>query len=339
VRSGVPMRSTRSRSRANARTAELAGSSSAQADVAVATGPFGALSHDELGVIFAGLADPVDPGVPVALSSTCKGLRTPLLAFLDRCSLRTMHSRVVELCLKVRLPWWELRDAPSLGWQFNPTLTAADLATLNMILRISGLPRLKTINLGYCGFIDVSIQVLFDGLGRGAAPSLETLSLCDNHFGPVGAAAVAGALSRGAMPQLKKLVLNGNLIMDQGLTALAAPLRKLPALKELCLTACEFGDEGVASLLADVDATHFKSLELLLMQQNQLTDATCDRLTAAINAGALPALRSPSAGGDAGPGLQFKQGADLHYFAVVALERALAQRWGLSQDLLLSMLQ
>ena len=39
-----------------------------------------ALSHDELGVIVDGLADPLQPVVAVALSSTCLGLRTPLLA-------------------------------------------------------------------------------------------------------------------------------------------------------------------------------------------------------------------------------------------------------------------
>jgi len=50
---------------------------------AVATGPLGALSHDELGVIFDGLADPLQPGVAVALSSTCLGLRTPLRAALE----------------------------------------------------------------------------------------------------------------------------------------------------------------------------------------------------------------------------------------------------------------
>ena len=50
---------------------------------AVATGPLGALSHDELGVIFDGLADPLQPVVAVALSSTCRGLRTPLRAALE----------------------------------------------------------------------------------------------------------------------------------------------------------------------------------------------------------------------------------------------------------------
>ena len=42
---------------------------------AVATGPLGALSHDELGVVFDGLADPLQPVVVVAFSSTELGER------------------------------------------------------------------------------------------------------------------------------------------------------------------------------------------------------------------------------------------------------------------------
>ena len=47
-----------------------------------------ALSHDELGVIFDGLADPLEPSVAVAFSSTCKGLRAPLQA-----SLKQRHTK------------------------------------------------------------------------------------------------------------------------------------------------------------------------------------------------------------------------------------------------------
>ena len=66
--------------------------------MAVATGPLGALSHDELGVIFDGLADPLQPDVAVAFSSTCRGLRTPLQAALE--VLQERHARAVALCRK-----------------------------------------------------------------------------------------------------------------------------------------------------------------------------------------------------------------------------------------------
>ena len=55
-----------------------------------------ALSHDELGVIVDGLADPLQPVVAVALSSTCLGLRTPLQAALE--VLKERHARAVALC-------------------------------------------------------------------------------------------------------------------------------------------------------------------------------------------------------------------------------------------------
>ena len=83
-------RATRSVSRA-ARQAE-----------AVATGPLGALSHDELGVIVDGLADPLQPIVAVALSSTCLGLRTPLRAALEK--LEQQQEKAVALCRKLGVP-------------------------------------------------------------------------------------------------------------------------------------------------------------------------------------------------------------------------------------------
>ena len=49
---------------------------------AVATGPLGALSHDEVGVVFEALATPLAPHVAVALASTCHGLRVPTVAAL-----------------------------------------------------------------------------------------------------------------------------------------------------------------------------------------------------------------------------------------------------------------
>ena len=76
---------------------------------AVATGPLGALSHDELGVIVDGLADPLQPVVAVALSSTCLGLRTPLHAVFE--VLKERHARAKALCRKVRMSCAEMRDA------------------------------------------------------------------------------------------------------------------------------------------------------------------------------------------------------------------------------------
>ena len=111
---------------------------------AVATGPLGALSHDELGVIFDGLADPLQPAVAVALSSTCLGLRTPLQAALE--VLQERHARAVALCRKVRTSCVVMRDAEKLDW-CDRGLTADDMATLAMILQTNGLRWLLRIDL------------------------------------------------------------------------------------------------------------------------------------------------------------------------------------------------
>ena len=88
-------------------------SSAARVTEEVATGLLG-LSHDELSVLFDGLADPLQPVVAVALSSTCLGLRTPLQAALE--VLKQQHESAAALCLKVGMRWVDLREATRLDW-------------------------------------------------------------------------------------------------------------------------------------------------------------------------------------------------------------------------------
>ena len=90
-----------------------------------------ALSHDELGVIVDGLADPLQPVVAVALSSTCLGLRTPLLTALKK--LKKRYKRAKKLCRKVHTSCAELRVAEELDW-YRKGLTTDDVATLAKIL-------------------------------------------------------------------------------------------------------------------------------------------------------------------------------------------------------------
>jgi len=255
---------------------------------AVATGPLGALSHDELGVIVDGLADPLQPDVAVALSSTCLGLRTPLRAALEL--LKERHERAVALCRKVGTSCAALRDAEELAWQAKG-LTTDDMATLAMILRTNGLPRLMTrltLDQNFLG--DAGVQALCEALGHGAAPSLQELGLMLNNIGQVGTEAVAAALRRGAVPKLNTLLLAGNDIDDQGVAALAEPLRTLPALERLYLVGCGFGDEGVASLFVNLGKDDFKHLEVLWLSNNDISDVGMATLLTALNAGGLPEL-------------------------------------------------
>ena len=285
---------------------------------AVATGPLGALSHDALGVIFDGLADPLHPVVAVALSSTCKGLRTPLLAALEL--LQERHARAVALCNKVGLTCAALSytqvattcaalsDVYGLSWT-SAGLNADDMATLGMILRTSGLPRLVVLDLMNNSFGEAGMKSLCEGLGSGGAPELRVLMLGQQlgtptvgpsgtifldhgnvEFGPAGAEALADVLHRSALPQLSGLSLAGAHVGSRGLTALAAPLRKLPALRWLSLNFCEIGDEGVASLVGDLGKDDFKALNQLHLTGNLITDTGMTKLAGAIDGGGMPKL-------------------------------------------------
>jgi len=257
-----------------------------------------ALSHDELDVIVDGLADPLQPIVAVAFSSTCKGLRTPLGPALE--VLQERHARAVALCRKMEMSCVQLHFAAKLQTEKTATghtacgkgLTAYELATLGMILRTNGLPWLQRLYLNSNGFGDAGMQALFEGLGRGAAPSLLQLLLADNKIGLVGAEALAAALGRGAMPKLAQLILAANPIGNQGMAALAAPLRKLPELYELYLLSCGIGDEGMVSLVDNLGKDDFRALTGLFLHTNKITDAGMSTLGAALEAGGLPRLRN-----------------------------------------------
>jgi len=243
------------------------------------------LSHDELDVIVDGLADPLQPVVAVALSSTCLGLRTPLQAALE--VLKGRHERAAALCRKLGTSCVEVRDAETLYW-YEQGLAADDAATLGTLLRWT--PKLKILCLRQTSLGDAGMQALCEGMGCSAAPSLCRLDLIGNQFGPVGAEALAAALHGGAMPTLEIISLSHNPIGNQGVVALGAPLRKLAALKELILARCEIGDEGVATLVSDLGKDDFKALEKLWLGYNKITDAGAAKLVATIDAGGLPKL-------------------------------------------------
>ena len=257
---------------------------------AVATGPLGALSHDELGVIVDGLADPLQPVVAVALSSTCLGLRTPLGAALK--VLKGRHARVVALCLKVAR-WTQpghtcaaLGDAQRLEWQLL-SLTNEHLAVLGMILRTHGLPRLQVLDLFMNRFDNAGVQAMCEGLGHGAAPALRTHTRTKwyrsgRRRGPR-RCPLQGRIAqhRGAHTRQQSTRLRGSRGSCSSVAKASGAHGVVPA---------GLGDEGVASLVANLGKDDFKMLKKLDLAVNRLTSASCGKLAAALDSGALPRL-------------------------------------------------
>jgi len=271
--------------------------------------------------IFDCIADTLLPADAVALSSTCKGLRTTLKAALE--VLQQRHLKAKWLCPAFLAPAaWStrrgrmpvtsckaLRDAPDLEY-FVDGLHPPDetsMAVLAMILRTSGLPRLQYLEFPYPIKMDrpspyrFCLPTLCEDLAHGTFPALHTLQLYGHSFGRDGAVALALALGRGAMPKLVYLHIGANDIGNQGVAALAVPLRRLPVLADLRLDENGIGDEGVTSLVDNLGKDDFKALQKLHLEGNEVTDVGCARLVSVIKAGALPSIEVVEVYTESGP--------------------------------------
>jgi hypothetical protein len=166
----------------------------------------------------------------------------------------------------------------------------------------SVLPALQQLRLrGSAG--PEGVQGLAEGLIAGSLPAVTYFGLFGRmHMGDAGASALAAALGRGAMPRLEALDLGEPAIGDAQMVALAPALRRLPALNWLHLGklyGSPLGDEGLAALVAPpppagtppLPAGGLKKLKELSLCGTQVSDAGCATLVAALNSGALPALK------------------------------------------------
>ena len=260
----------------------------ARATEAVATGPLGAVSHDELGVIFKSLSDPLEPVVAVALSSTCLGLRTPLQPALHK--LKQQHERAKALCRKTRTTCAKLRVESLVDWS-EKSLNANDAKTLGMLLVLSPSLEMDQLMLDRNPAIgDVGMKFLCMGLAHRCRP-LRLLSVTNLYIGPAGAKTLAAVMNKRAMTTLHSLFLGHNDIGDEGMAVLAAPLRKLQALQSLMLGECRIGDEGVKSLFGNLSRGDFPALRWFNLFRNGITNGGCDTLVTAIkNRDHLPNL-------------------------------------------------
>eukprot|EP00964_Phaeocystis_antarctica_P043553 scaffold24999_cov63-Phaeocystis_antarctica.AAC.9 len=256
------------------------------------------LSGDEQGIILGQLCNTLEPRLAVYFSSASTELRALLTPAL-RQQLRTDHEAAAALCHKVGMSSCkELREATDVKW-VDKGLTATDLATLGTLGSV--LPTLVHLTLfetsGSAG--PDGVQRLAEGLSAGTLPAVVLLALCDMNVGDACALALAAALDRGALPRLDTLQLMGTTIGDAALVALAPALRRRAALETLSLMGNPLGDEGLTALVAPplppagtvpLPTGGLKKLELLDIEDTQVSDAGCAALVSALDSGALPAL-------------------------------------------------
>ena len=134
--------------------------------------------------------------------------------------------------------------------------------------------------------------MMCEGLGRHSLPNLRSLSLVSCAIGPVGASSLGLVLGQGALPKLKQLCIgHGNAIGDQGMLALAAPLRARVAFKTLYLEGNDISDAGVTSLVANLGNGELKALKRLKLASNRIGKIGCAAIIDAIDCGALPSLK------------------------------------------------
>jgi hypothetical protein len=255
------------------------------------------LSGDEQGIILGQLCNPLEPRLVMYCSSASSELRL-LLTPAMRQKLRTDHEAAAALCHKVGMrSCKELREASTVFWAAKG-LSAPNLATLGTLGSV--MPALLSLTLAEGSAGPDGVQRLAEGLNAGALPAVILLGLLSMHVGDAGASELAAALGRGALPRLKHLVLANAAIGDGGLVALAPALRRRPALECLYLGNNPFGDEGLAALVAPspppagalpLPTGGLKELMTLNLKATQVSDAGCAALAAALDSGALPALR------------------------------------------------
>ena len=256
-----------------------------------------ALSGDELGVIFEGLCNTLDPRVVVASCSACKGLRAAAQPLVQQ--LRANYEEAAALCRKLgKRSCKELREATRVR-RIDSCFSAADLTLLGTLG--SALPKLKYLRLHDREQAATDgVQRLAEELSDGALPALTELDL-SMHVGDAGASSLAAALGQGALPWLKSINLYKAAIGDAGLVVLAPALRRRRALELIGLAGNPFGDEGLAALVpppprgsrARTNLTpegELERLKQLHLQRTQITDAGCAALADALRRDALPAI-------------------------------------------------
>jgi len=236
-----------------ASTATASTTITAAASISESGSPLLNLAHDlvELLVRRGRLLNPLQPESALALSATCREMRSQLRPALRL--LRPRHVAVRELCRKAGTTTASAGAAESLGWDCKG-LDDADCATLGALLAHGVLDHVTTLTLHGNALGDDAIAALFAGLGlpsKSALPHLRSLGFETNTVGDRALAAIArvalGANGTRVLPALRDLQISNNKIGDSGLFALGRALHDpaaLPQLQRLWATGNPFAERA-----------------------------------------------------------------------------------------------
>jgi len=169
------------------------------------------------------------------------------------------------------------------------------------------LPALRNLLLNSNRFGFGGLKAMTEAIGAGALPQLLHLDISHNKVGDQGMRLLAEALGKGAL-QLERLTCNAFRsdalkVGDAGLRSLAGVLSKGAALKKLAaldLQGNEIGDDGLSALAAPLKEGALPALQRLHMPKNKVGDAGLRALAGALGDGALKNLTYLSLGDGVG---------------------------------------
>jgi len=187
-------------------------------------------------------------------------------------------------------------SAPGTGFRFTNGKDATNVCLPQyrkaFVRLMRGAGQLSYFN---CGWGDEEAAVLCDALewahANDATTSACILFLGANKLTDAALPRLVEVLSAGAMPKLRTLILTDNALSDAGLSVLQ-PLVAGRLSQKLNKLGYGSGltDEGVRVLVALATDGHLANLEILWLQNNQISNAGAQSLADALSAGNLPRL-------------------------------------------------
>ena len=224
------------------------------------------LPGDVIRLMFASMADPIEPKSVLAFAATCRFVRDSLAGKNgEMAKLRILYEGVLALCQTMGCSCHEFRTCRGI---FCPArLSAVDIEVLARVARsgallqletlepynspfgpaafsalasaLPHLPKLTKLTLVGCALGDESMPILASELKRGVLAKATSINLGHNAIGPRGVDALCKSFDERVLPACSEFAMYGNPLGEEGLTLIAETLTQgsLPALKRLNVAA------------------------------------------------------------------------------------------------------